>query len=178
MTNHLQRERIVWLSWSILHAQLWTLKHFPTACRQSLCMVNNCSRRQWSAVECWPPLQTTDRCRLCVENTWRRLHVDVAKCFQHRPCDHTWRPALCTIRWSTGREAASCGLLSARQWMHLPAWHYSSTGYYLLACICPSQRHRPVINQSINHVYLSTQTQYNKINSKKQNCVNWTLRLK
>ena len=33
------------------------------------------------------------------------------------------------------------------------------------------------INQSINHVYLSTQTQYNKINSKKQNCVNWTIRL-
>jgi len=24
---------------------------------------------------------------------------------------------------------------------------------------------------------LSTQTQYNKINSKKQNCVNWTIRL-
>jgi len=35
-----------------------------------------------------------------------------------------------------------------------------------------------IFNQSINHVYLSTQTQYNKINSKKQNCVNWTVRLK
>jgi len=78
----------------------------------------------WNVVQTtfkmWPQhvnrRKTSHSHQLVIDNTWRRRLTDKLPTTVDRrqsPVDHTQRPALCTARWATGRDATCRAGLSA-----------------------------------------------------------------